>query len=455
MAYTEFYMQTTGSNVNAGSTNADAASITQTNGSWDITADTFIATAGLPFAAVSVGDWASIYNDGATVTPYISQVTAVNSLGASITLSTTVKFGTKTAAGATGKSCKIGGAWADLGMTAASVALNTGTVPLSTRINVKAGTYASTTTARTLALAGATTTPLWWRGYNAAIGDLDADFTTAKPSITFTTGTLTASGTHQIFSNLSFVATTATSRTVNVTGAGIKFDRCRFDAQNASAAAYACTIGAATTRFSRCWFKATTTATQVVLSSFVTECYGCVFLGGGHGLTSDNANLIAVGCVFRSNGGDGIRRITGASGLVIVGCTFYAPTSDGIEMTVVPTTAQVAMIANCLFVSCLYDINNSSGTVTNAIHRAHNATYNFTSGHEFGFTDSPDFTAYTDSSSSVTSATDMTPVAGSNALAHGIPGLFEGESYTNYGPIGAVQPPQPSQALILTPTTAY
>src|SRR3954469_22755033 len=55
------------------------------------------------------------------------------------------------------------------------------------RYNVKAGTFANTTTSRTFSGAGTTTAPNWWRGFNATIGDIDTDNTLTKPAWTFTT----------------------------------------------------------------------------------------------------------------------------------------------------------------------------------------------------------------------------------------------------------------------------
>jgi hypothetical protein len=60
-------MQTTGSNLNSGSTNADGAAATSTNGDWgNATANRFTAASGTPFSAVSIGDWASVYLDAAS-----------------------------------------------------------------------------------------------------------------------------------------------------------------------------------------------------------------------------------------------------------------------------------------------------------------------------------------------------------------------------------------------------
>jgi hypothetical protein len=55
-----------------------------------------------------------------------------------------------------------------------------------------------------------------------------------------------------------------------------------------------------------------------------------------------------------------------------------------------------------------------------------------------GLGDSPAFFQQTDGSAVATSATDLTPVVGSNARNNGFPGIFENMSFTNYLDIGAV-----------------
>lgn len=112
MAFTEFYCNaSTGSNINAGDLTANGV-VTSTNGDWDnAAANRFTAASGTPFSGVSVGNFASVYLDGATVAVYIGRVTAVNGGGASLDISATAKSGTKPSAGATGRSCTTGGAW--------------------------------------------------------------------------------------------------------------------------------------------------------------------------------------------------------------------------------------------------------------------------------------------------------------------------------------------------------
>lgn len=446
MALSEFYMQNTGSNLNAGSTNADAASITETNGSWDITSNTFIATAGLPFAAVNVGDWVSIYNDGASATPFVAQVTVINDLGLSITVSATVKFGTKPAAGATGKSCKVGGAWASLGMLASGVALNTGTTPVSFRCNIKAGTYANSTTNRTFGVAGTTLLPVWYRGYKTAIGDMDAVPTTTRvdatdiPHLTWGNGIVTLGAAHNYFTSMSILTARAGGTGCVISGNQNRLRRVRVENTSSNAGSTNCyTSGNGFAAF-ECWFKAhTSSLASVNIGSASGGLYSCVVRGGKTGIEITNSCTIA-GNTIISTGSDGIGMSVSAA-VQIVGNTFYSIGRDGIRWTTLPSS-NFHTIANNVFSLCGgYNLKNNSGADTNFISRVNNCSYSPTSGHASGFGDSQEFGLQTDGSQTVTSATDMTPVSGSNANNNALPGgLFENEAFSNFGAIGAVQP---------------
>src|SRR5688572_20689929 len=66
-AHTEFAAQTTGSNLNAGSTTADAALVTGTGGNWNAGTGVYTFAGPTDLSDVSAGMWASVYNDGATI----------------------------------------------------------------------------------------------------------------------------------------------------------------------------------------------------------------------------------------------------------------------------------------------------------------------------------------------------------------------------------------------------
>jgi hypothetical protein len=169
VAFTEFYCQTTGSNLNAGSTTADVAAYTATNGNWSSTTGVFTPTSGNPSLSVAVGDFCSVYPDAATVGVFVARVTAVSST--TITLSTTAKAGTAPTTGATGISLKAGGAWKGpngasgfpFGFVASTLTNAAGSLP---RVNLKGGTNYAITAAMTHANPGVT-----FQGYTSSPGD--------------------------------------------------------------------------------------------------------------------------------------------------------------------------------------------------------------------------------------------------------------------------------------------
>lgn len=110
MAFTEFYCNAaTGSNLYAGSTEG-APLVTYASGSWNGTTGVFTVPSGNPITdGVAVGDFASVYPDAATVTPFVARITARDAT--TITVSLTVKSGTKPASGMNGTTLVVGGVW--------------------------------------------------------------------------------------------------------------------------------------------------------------------------------------------------------------------------------------------------------------------------------------------------------------------------------------------------------
>jgi hypothetical protein len=304
------------------------------------------------------------------------------------------------------------------------------------RVNIKAGTYANTTTSRAFSVTGTTTAPVWWRGYNTAIGDRDSNPALTPPAITFTTGLCTFGGTHQIFSHLD-ISGANTARQLNISGANLKVDRCRVENTNAASGSIAALSNTSGTNVvSRSWFKATSTATRVFQNAVALDLVGCVFTGGGAGVDSTVA-IRMLGCVFMATGSHGFHAITTGSVSEIISCTFRGIGGDAIRLDVIPSS--FITIANCLFASVTGTaINNNSGANTNVVFRMGNDFYSC-GANEAGFGDSPSLAELTESSEPHTSSTNLSLVNGASARAGGQPGLFENETYTSYLDVGAVQ----------------
>lgn len=111
MPFTEFYCRPSdGSNLNAGSEDAAAARLTYASGSWVQSTGVFTVASGDPVAdGVVVGDFASVYADGSTVTGFVGRVTARTTT--TITVSSSGASGTTPTDGTNNRTLKIGGAW--------------------------------------------------------------------------------------------------------------------------------------------------------------------------------------------------------------------------------------------------------------------------------------------------------------------------------------------------------
>lgn len=171
MAFTNFYVQSTGSNLNSGSTKTDSATFTYASGNWVAATGVFTVASGNPSSdGVAVGDFASVYANGDTATGFVGRVTARDTT--TITVSLTAKSGTAPVDGTGNRTLKIGGAWAGM---SGSVAFPFGFVQ-STMVNassdpnkvwIKGGTTYNITAAMTHANVG----PTWFEGYTTTEGD--------------------------------------------------------------------------------------------------------------------------------------------------------------------------------------------------------------------------------------------------------------------------------------------
>lgn len=452
MAFTNFYLIAGGTgsaDINAGSSIGAAQAAPATGGSWTNATNTYVAPSGTPFATTVPGDYVSVYADGATVTGYVAKVTTVVS-NVSVILDGTIKYGTAPTDSANARSAVAGGSWNTEQVLAAG-GLATTTVPQSTKVNIKGNLTIAAS--RTVSMAGTTTAPVWFSGYNATPGDLDADTTNAlaKPIWTLNaTFALTLSGAYQIVSGLSIVGSRS-GTILALTGAQGQILRVRAENTSANTAAGAVNLNAANLFVAYCWFKCPTTAATAGVATVTTSAFafGTVVEGSGKAGFDVAATFIGTECVCLNNTGSGV--LSATSAVRLDRCTIYNSTSDAIKWTGTPPAGS-HVVGTLVNIAGGYGINNASGANTANVFRACNDFYACTSNPENGFGDSPAFFQQTDSAAVVTSATDMTPVAGSNARAHGYPGIFENGAFSSYVDIGAVQHQDTPPTVIVTNT---
>lgn len=318
------------------------------------------------------------------------------------------------------------------------------------RLNVKAGTYASTTTGRTLAATGTTTAPVWWRGFKTTAGDQDSNNVavagTDIPEFTFTTGQLSVSGAFHVLSNISVTgACTTASGQTTMGGANQRAHGCRFANTASNSAARALTLGsgAGGTTFTRCYFTASATSVDRMVNVGANDVTlaGCVFDGSTVGaLVSTRAAFLY--CVFLNQAGNSLQI---ASYSVVANCSFYGGGGHGINVAAFGDHS----IINCHFENynqaSKFAIANTSGADSARVLRVGNSYYNCT-GYEDGFGDSP--AVYDNgarAASGYTNAAGGDFSASTELKAVGFPGLLENVSaYRGYLDLGAVQRQEPA-----------
>lgn len=223
MAFTEFCCKSGGSNLNAGTRNGGStepgtsADFTYASGSWVQSTGVFTVASGNPVTdGVAVGDFASVYPDAASVTPFVGKVTARDAT--TITVSLTAKAGTAPVDGTSDTTLKIGGAWA--GPNGAEdfpfgFVQNTLASADALRINFKNAAQYDITAGITQGNAG----PITWEGYTTTYGDGGVaiiDGGTSGVSYILLSGT----GANNAYRNLTFQNNGASGAAVGVSAGG-------------------------------------------------------------------------------------------------------------------------------------------------------------------------------------------------------------------------------------------
>jgi hypothetical protein len=374
-AFTEFYCDpSNGSNVNSGSTTSASAAYTCTNSNWDGTS-VFTPTDGsTPASTVNVGDFASVYLDGASTAVYVARVTTVAAgVNGAITLSTTAKCGTAPTSGASGRTIKVGGAWkgpnaADgVPLTIISTALTnaSGDTP---RVNFKNNATYSVSSGITTTGTG----PVVLQGYASSVAD-GGRATIDSSTNAIVTLTLGASFDSSVLADFVFpqTASSGTLNTLSVSSGciGTQLLRCKFTGSRLEAVA---ATGDGTV-LSECEFTTwnqSNSSNRYAVANFsggnlvLHRCYLHNSSGNAnrHGVQCAQA-LILSHCIFDTIGGIGVNISGNENNIVILSCDFYNCGSDAIRnSSTTNINGRSIIIQNCNFVKNNGYAYNGSGT---------------------------------------------------------------------------------------------
>lgn len=420
MAFTEFYVDSaTGSNINAGD---DKTVVTETNGDWDNAASNrFTAASGTPFSGVSVGDFASIYLDGATTAVYIGRVTAVNGGGASLDISATAKSGTKPSAGATGRSCTVGGKWA--GPSGASgfplTFVESAMVNVSghgVRVNCKG------TNSVTAAISHSITGSVRFQGYTSSPGDGGRwTLSGGTSGASYTVLTLPNHG--PFFQDVIFLNNGATGSADGVIMQGSsRFFRCVFTGMVGGGVNINPASAGAVGALIECEAYGNNTSNTaskggVIINGPGVTLVRCMI----HDNTGSNTHgvFVAIGssgqchmvdCVVESNGASGFFSVSSTNNwqsFVFQGCDFYNNAGSGVSIANAAAGFVLLHVESCnLLKNGAYGITTSLSTGTFGGHLLNNG---YGSGSEANTSGASNLVAGLEESGAVTYASGVTP----------------------------------------------
>ena len=352
MAFTEFCCKSGGSNLNAGTRTGSStepgntADFTYASGSWVSATGVFTVASGNPSTdGVAVGDFASVYADGATVTGFVGRVTAVTS--STITVSLTAKSGTAPSDGSGNRTLRIGGAWQGPNGTSLfpiafveNTCVNASADPV--RVNFR-GTFNITSTGA--AVSGSQYSAITLSGYGTTYGDRTrAEFswgstavdsalifgTAGNPlidSIIFSSAATSGNGVGLQCNSRGHIRNCVFTgwrlRGIQIVSAMI-VDECEI---------YACGFTVAI-NIAGIYVDSTTGA--LIRNTIVHDC-------NGHAIHSYTGLHTLLNCIMYSNAGNGIRvgYAFVSNTLNIVGCDFYNNGLSGIDIAASPAAIHV------------------------------------------------------------------------------------------------------------------
>ncbi len=364
MAYSEFYCQSGGSNLNAGSTTNNTALATQT-GDWVSATHIFTPNDGTnPVSlGIAVGMFASVYvTAGATVTGYVARISAVtNATNGATTVDNNVSAGASPAnsSGAHTITMKVGGAWLGPNGSAAfpfsltTVGTLQDTTSHQTRVNMKNDqTYSITSV---LGFATTNSFPFVIQGYTSSTGDGGKATWDGGTSTGALISDLGQPGSAYIDHIFKTSITTGTTVDLVITGAraNLSFTRCVFTGarqKGLSVTGAQCTVTECEAYGNNVNNNSSTGAFHTTSDTTFKNCISHDNAGSNTSGFEVNTSLKVrlENCIADTNGLHGIRNIGNSVGLnVIENCDFYNNGTDGINISA--ATTGIFWIENCNF----------------------------------------------------------------------------------------------------------
>ena len=376
--YTEFYCQNGGSNLNAGSTTNNTAAYTSIHGNWTQTTGVFTPTdSSTPASTVNVGDWASVYIDGASVGVYIGRVSAVGAGTNGAITANTNGIGSKPANQTGTATIKVGGALqgpngaSGYPITLASWGNNKDASSNLVRLNMKNDqTYSLTASIAVNNAGGAYVV----QGYSSSVGDggkATWDGSTSTGQI-FTqmgpTGTLWID--HIFKTSIS----SGTADLVTTSSQQFGIYRCVFTGSRGHGLNANSTTGTVLSECEAYGNNTSNTASKagfaITSSANILRCYSHDNTGSNTaGFLISSSGVTITNSISDTNGGIGIS-FTGTSSAapnVVANCDVYNNGSDGIK---VGSSAAISLwIENTnLIKNTGAGINNTTSTVSGFVY---------------------------------------------------------------------------------------
>ena len=377
--FTEFYCNSTGTNINAGSTTNAAATFSDANGNWDAATGIFICSGPSDLSGVAAGDWASVFVDGATTAVFIGRILTVVDATDTITVSLTIKTGTAPSTAATARSIKVGGAWFGPWYSGATVDnlpfnfvnnLLTNTSQHSTKVYLKNDRIYATTN-----VVHSSNGPIMFEGYSDIPGDGGKTWITGS-TVGASSTLFTLSGNNCVLSGFVLATNGASGNSTLVImsgGENVIYKSSVFYSRGTGLLLNNANLVIAT-EVAFCNLNNSSDFYGLGLASTGAGAIGCVAHDNsgtgtsGFGLASGLVWM--TDCISESNGRNGIL-VSSSAGAIIKNCSIYNNSTNGINFT--STSALLGVVENCAFFqngvgkSDAYAINSSGSLLRNGM----------------------------------------------------------------------------------------